>query len=54
MQGFSHTQSKPEVHIFHDPGGKKEPNSNKQWEKLEMSQSVYFGDLFCDSDLLNE
>lgn len=38
MQGFSQHEGKPEIHAFHDPGGEKEPKSNKQWE---MSQSLF-------------
>lgn len=38
MQGFSQHKGKPEIHASHDPGGEKEPKSNKQWE---MSQSLF-------------
>ena len=52
MEGFSHTESKPEVHAFHDPGGEK--RTKLQQAMGNESESVYFGDLFCESDLLNE
>lgn len=50
VRGFSHAESKSEVHVFHDPGW-GEPNSSKQWE---MSQSLFILVVYFVRELLNE
>lgn len=52
MWGFSHAESKSEVHVFHDPvGGER---TKLQQAMGNESESVYFGGLLCERDLLNE
>lgn len=52
VRGFSHAESKSEVHVFHDPGWRK--RTKLQQAMGNESESVYFGGLLCERDLLNE